>query len=100
MTKGKKRLIIVFLSLAVASLLFFSIGGEFLHSYLHHHKDQESHDNCFISQLQAQSFIIVGIIFIAFLIKISLYVATAYGVFVIKPYRIIPFSHAPPIVAT
>ena len=98
MAKGKKKLIIVFLFLALASLLSFSIGGEFLHNYLHHHKDQGSHDNCSISQLQVQAFIVVGVIFITFLIKITLPVAVAHRLFVIKPHRVIPFSHAPPIV--
>jgi hypothetical protein len=99
MAKGNKRIIIVFIFLAVAGLLFFSIGGELLHSHLHNHKDQSSTDNCFISQFQAQVFIMLGVLFFSFLIKISLHAPTPYRIVVIKTHRIIPFSLAPPAVS-
>jgi len=97
MLKAKNKLNVLFLSLAVANLLFFSVGGEFLHRHIHHHKDKADHDNCSVSQLQAEVCIILGAIFIALTAKIGLPAALTYRVFVIRPRKITHFSHAPPI---
>ena len=97
MFKNKNDLFRGLLFLAVLSFVFISIGGEFLHSNLHHHQDQTSRDQCFVYQVQAQAFIVSVAALVALLIKINQDVAATYQVFVSNPYRIIPFSHAPPV---
>jgi len=98
MLKNKNSLFIGLLFLAALSFVFISVGGEFLHSYIHHHNDQESHDQCPISRLQAQVFVLVLVILAALRQRISRQGLPAYRVFVIKPRLCTPFSHAPPII--
>ena len=95
--KNKKILFVTFLFLAFLCFAFFSIGGKFLHSHIHHHKDQASHDQCFVSQVQTQVFVLFLAAFIVLQQKISWYLQPAYQAVIIKPRIGIPFSHAPPI---
>lgn len=56
------KLALALLFFAFAGFLTISVGGELLHSRIHHHSDQASHDQCFVHLLQTQAFIaILGI---------------------------------------
>ncbi len=97
MFKVKKNLALVLLLLAVSSFIALSTGGEFFHSRIHHHTDQSSHDECFLTQLQAQVFTVLAAIFVALLIQFQKYTAPVHRIVVRKFYRIIPNPRAPPV---
>lgn len=67
MFKRKNSLPKIFVLLAVAGFLFFSIGGEFFHEQIHHHAAQDSRDECSIFLLAAQSAVALTAIVLAFI---------------------------------
>ena len=78
MFKHKNKLALTLLLLALCSFVFVSAGGEFLHSIIHNHKDQDSHDQCFISQLLAQAFTIQVAIILALSLLLITYLKKTY----------------------
>ena len=97
MFKHNSKLAIVFLLLAVFSFVFFSVGGEFLHSKIHHHKDRASGDQCFFSQLLAQVFTVQAAVILAFSFLAATYLIKAYQVSVFQFCYNLPYYHAPPV---
>lgn len=99
MFKNKNKFLLCLLFLAALSFIFFSVGGESLHSQIHHHQDQASHGQCFIYQIQIQTFIAVSAIVIAFLIELNGCVTTACQSIIIKFYQSLINPRAPPIIS-
>lgn len=97
MFKHKNKVSLVLLFLAVLSFAFFSVGGEFLHSKIHYHKNQYSHDQCFIYQLQVQVLTLQCAIILALFLQFASYLIKFYQIFVFQPHYNLPYSHAPPI---
>ena len=58
MLRNKTFLALLFL--AAVSFLSFSVGGELLHAAVHHHPDQDSYDQCLMTQLQAEMLCLVA----------------------------------------
>lgn len=96
MLKHKNKLAVLCLVLAVLSFACFTVGGEFLHSQIHHHPDQDSHDQCFIYQLQIQIFTVISTVVIAFLIKCNGCISATSPVIIVKFYRGLTNPRAPP----
>ena len=97
MLKHKNKLGLAFLFLAVFSFVFISVGGEFLHTKIHHHKDQASSDQCFISQLLAQVFTIQAAVILALFFLLAAYLKKTYQASVFQSCFNLPNSHAPPV---
>ena len=97
MHQHKNKLVLTLLFLAVFSFVFISVGGEFLHSVIHHHKDQCSHDQCFVSRLQAQVFTSQAAVILALLFLLVEYLKKTYQVSVFQACCNLPYSHAPPV---
>jgi hypothetical protein len=68
----KNKFLLGLLFAAVLGLTVFLIGGEYLHSCIHDHHDQASHDQCPVSQLQIQSFLAFSVIITAVFLRIIL----------------------------
>lgn len=97
MFRVKKNLVLGLLLLAALSFTSISVGGEFFHNRIHHHADQSSRDECFLTQLQVQVFTALAAIFVALLIKFQTYVVPVRRTVVKKFYRVIPNPRAPPV---
>jgi len=77
-----KNKFITFLLLAALNFAVVSTGGEFLHSKIHHHNNQASHDACPVYQLQIQSLTIVVALAIALFASFETHAANARTVFI------------------
>ena len=97
MLKYKNKLALAFLLLALCSFVFISAGGEFLHSIIHHHKDEASHDQCFISQLLVQIFTIQAAIILALSLLLVEHLKKTYQVPAFRTSYNLPYSQAPPV---
>ena len=97
MLKHKNKLALALLLLAIFSFVCISIGGEFLHSIIHHHKDEASHDQCFISQLLVQAFTIQAAVILALSFLIVENLQKTYQVPVFQTCYNLPYSQAPPV---
>ena len=97
MLKHKNKLAIALLFLAVLSFVSISVGGDFLHDKIHHHKDQASHDECSISQLLVQVFTIQAAVILALSFLLVEYLRRTYKVSIFQVCYNLPYSHAPPI---
>jgi hypothetical protein len=97
MRKHKNKLALTFLLLALCSFICISVGGEFLHGLIHYHKDEASHDQCFVSQLLIQVFTIQAavILVLSFLLLERFKKTSQVSVFQVC-YNL-PYSQAPPI---
>lgn len=96
MFKNRSKLLFCLLFLAVSSFIFFSVGGEFLHSQVHHHHDQASHDQCFLYQLQVQFLILLLATLIALLLKVTPFFVKTHHTFALQSFGDLPASRAPP----
>lgn len=97
MFKVKKNLTLGLLFLAAASFIALSTGGEFLHGRIHHHTNQSSRDECFLTQLQAQVFMALAAVFVALLIQFQEYISAIHPTPIRKFYRITANPRAPPV---
>jgi hypothetical protein len=97
-TIRSNKFILGLLFAAVISLCVITIGGEYLHSLIHHHDTQESHQKCPITQFLAQVFIALGPVLAAVVISIVYAGTSVYRkIFLARPAYILPDSHAPPV---
>lgn len=93
----KNKLVLGLLLTAVLGFAVLSIGGEYLHSRIHKHETQASHQQCPIYQVQTHAFTAVGAVLTALFIKIALTgVVCRSKFFVFQSSYILPESHAPP----
>ncbi len=93
----KNKLLFALLLLATFSFVFFSTGGEFLHSKIHHHHTQSSNDQCPVYQLLAQVFIALSaFVFAAFSPIISRSMRRS-SEFVFQSLHNLPNLRAPPV---
>ena len=97
MHKHKNKLALTFLLLALCSFVCISVGGEFLHSIMHHHKDQASYDQCSVSQLLVQVFTIQAVVILALSFLLVGHLKKTYQVPVFQTCHILPYSQAPPV---
>ena len=97
MLKHKNKLTLTLLVLALCGFVFISVGGEFLHDIIHHHKDQDSHDQCPVSQLVVQSFTIQAAIVLALSLLLLEYLKKAYQIPVFQACCNLTHSRAPPV---
>ena len=93
----KNKPAITLLLLALISFVCISVGGEFLHEIIHHHKDEASHDQCFISQLLVQVFTIQAAVILVLSFLLLEYFQKAYQAPVFQICCNLPYSQAPPI---
>ena len=98
MFKGRNKLLMGLLFLAAFSFIFFSVGDELLHSRIHHHHTQASHDSCFIYQLQSQIPILLFAAVIALSLKILYSCPNIYQIIFHSPQRNSSNPRAPPSV--
>ena len=97
MLKHKNKLALALLLLAIFSFVCISVGGEFLHSIIHHHKDEASHDQCFISQLLVQAFNIQAAVTLTLSLLLVRHLEKTYQVSVFQTCYNLPYSQAPPV---
>ena len=97
MLKHKNKLALTLLLLAIFGFVCISVGGEFLHSIIHHHKDEVSHDQCFISQLLIQAFTIQASVILTLSSLLAAYLKKTYQASVSQACYNLPYSHAPPV---
>ena len=97
MLKHKNKLALTLLLLAIFGFVCISVGGEFLHSIIHHHKDEVSHDQCFISQLLVQAFTIQAAVILVLSFLLLEYFKKTYQAPIPQACCNLPYSHAPPV---
>lgn len=97
MFKNRNKFLFCLLFLAVSSFIFLSVGGEFLHSQIHHHQTQASHDQCPVYQLQAQVSVALSAIVFALFLPIVSRLIKKYQKFVFQSLHNLPYLRAPPL---
>ncbi len=97
MVRHKSKLFLVFALLAVFSFVVISTGGEFFHGKIHHHQTKSSHDECLISQLQAESSIVLFAIVLIVFFRSTDYLAKVSNVFFPQLQYTLPCLRAPPL---
>ena len=97
MSRYKNKLALTLLFLAISSFVFISVGGEYLHSIIHHHNDQDSHDQCAVSQLQVQAFTGQAAVILVLLFLLVAYLKKTYQISIFQICFNLPYSHAPPV---
>jgi len=93
----KNKLALTLLLLALLGFVFISLGGEFLHDIIHHHKDQDSHDQCFVSQLIVQAFTIQATVILTLALLLLEYFKKTFQVPIFQTRYNLPYSQAPPV---
>lgn len=95
----KNKFLLIFLFLAVLGFATFAIGGEYLHSHIHHHHDQASKKQCPVYQLQMQAFLALSTALAALFINVvCIHVIRNLQVLFVQPNYLLPDSQAPPLV--
>ena len=97
MLNHKNKLTLTLLLLAIFSFVCISVGGDFLHSIIHHHKDEASRDQCFVSQLLVQAFTIQTAVILALSFLIVERFQKTYHEPVFQTCYNLPYSQAPPV---
>ncbi|MBP9855138.1 MAG: hypothetical protein KBD53_09770 [Candidatus Omnitrophica bacterium] len=97
MFKDMKKFSLILALLAIFSFVAISIGGEFLHSKIHHHQTQPSHDKCFISQLQAQLLILFVTLLAVLFTKVISFSIVLYQIIIPSSHFNLPSLRAPPV---
>ena len=97
MLNHKNKLTLTLLLLAIFSFVCISVGGDFLHSIIHHHKDEASRDQCFVSQLLVQAFTIQTAVILALSFLIVEHLQKTYQAPAFQTRYNLPYSQAPPV---
>ena len=97
MLKNKNKLAFPLVFLAIIGFLSISVGGEFLHNKIHHHKNESSHNQCPIYQLQAQVLVALGGITLALFLQIGLHFTETDQRFVFQSLHNLSNLRAPPV---
>ena len=97
MFNHKNKLTLTLLLLAIFSFVCISVGGDFLHSIIHHHKDEASRDQCFVSQLLVQVFTIQAAVVLALSFLIVEHLQKTYQTLTFQTRYNLPYSQAPPV---
>ena len=97
MFKNKNKLGFLLLFFALFGFVFLSVGGEFLHSQIHHHNTQASHDQCALYVFQVQLFIALLAVIAAVSRRIQRYVVNAVQVLSSQSQINLPYLRAPPV---
>lgn len=89
----------IFFSLALTAALFFFasfLGGEFLHSHIHHHASQQEHNDCQFYQLAGQMFVFAVAVLFASSVFSALSFRLTRAVHPFKFWHACPNPRAPP----
>ena len=97
MLRNNRKLILVLLFVALAGFLTISIGGELLHSHIHHHADKASHDRCSITLLQAQVFLTILGIVLAGIVRVVPHFSQVSAPLFTLLFLTLPNLRAPPV---
>ncbi len=97
MFKNKNKFVIALLCLAIFGFVFFSIGNEYLHSYIHNHENSQEQESCLFNKLQTQTFTIFSALGALFCLQFQPYVLKVYRIFITKIYQSLPNFRAPPV---
>ncbi len=92
----KKLYGLSFLLFAALNFVFLSLGGVFLHEHVHHHHDEASFENCFLSQLQIQVFVVLLGVCSSVIFKVVADLPLFYFIPVLPMLKRLPASRAPP----
>ncbi len=65
MSLAKNKIKFSLLLLALSGFLIFFLGGEYLHSRIHHHQNETSSESCPVHQLVVQAFTTLTVVITA-----------------------------------
>jgi len=95
------RFLLGFLFLAVLGFAVFSLGGEYLHSHIHHHPDEASHQQCPVYQLQTHIFTaLCGLLVVLFFKTFCFYFVCNFQAPFIQSSYFLPEFRGPPVFVT
>lgn len=97
MSKHKNKLSLVLAFLAVVTFAAVSLGGNFLHTKIHHHQDQSSREECPVSQLQAQVLIALPAVLLAVFFRVAFRSTKTHQESVVQSLYSLPPLRAPPV---